>query len=133
MFINIDLSATAFYDSCPLIVMVTKILGRRNPDDLRRGMNDKDHQRLERALKGLKIRVVHRGDTTAKRKFKIKGITPTPADRTVFNSAEGQMNVATYFANTYGRRLNQPFLPCVVVRNDVFLPMEVCEIVEVNK
>ncbi|CAJ0901466.1 3482_t:CDS:10 [Entrophospora sp. SA101] len=130
MFINIDLSATAFYESCPLIVMVTKILGRRNPEDLRRGMNDKDHQRLERALKGLKIRVVHRGDTTAKRKFKIKGITPTPADRTVFNSAEGQMNVATYFANTYGRRLNQPFLPCVVVRNDVFLPMEVCEIVE---
>ncbi|CAJ0909392.1 5960_t:CDS:10 [Entrophospora sp. SA101] len=124
MFINIDLSATAFYESCPLIVMVTKILGRRNPEDLRRGMNDKDHQRLERALKGLKIRVVHRGDTTAKRKFKIKGITPTPADRTVFNSAEGQMNVATYFANTYGRRLNQPFLPCVVVRNDVFLPME---------
>src|SRR4051794_29295473 len=36
MMINIDLSATAFYESGPLINIVVKLLGKRGPDDLRR-------------------------------------------------------------------------------------------------
>ncbi|CAH1760543.1 740_t:CDS:10 [Entrophospora sp. SA101] len=132
LYINIDITATAFYESCSLIMSIAKILGRRGPEDLRGGMTDYDHQRLERAIKGLKIRVVHRGETQKKRKYRIRGITPTPADRTYFQS-EGQQerSVAEYFATTYHRRLNFPFLPCVVVNsNNTFLPMEVCEIVE---
>ncbi|CAJ0824534.1 10343_t:CDS:10 [Entrophospora sp. SA101] len=130
LYINIDITATAFYESCSLIMSIAKILGRRGPEDLRGGMTDYDHQRLERAIKGLKIRVVHRGETQKKRKYRIRGITPTPADRTYFQS-EGQQerSVAEYFATTYHRRLNFPFLPCVVVNsNNTFLPMEVCEI-----
>nr|CAG8488117.1 7207_t:CDS:10 [Entrophospora candida] len=130
LYINIDITATAFYESCSLIMSITKILGRRSPEDLRGGMTDYDHQRLERAIKGLKIRVVHRGEMQKKRKFRIRGITPTPADRTYFQS-EGQedRSVAEYFATTYRRRLNFPFLPCVVVNNNnTFLPMEVCEV-----
>src|SRR6266498_3580763 len=56
MMINIDLSATAFYEGGPLVQLITKILGRRSPDDLRRGLSDRDRQKVERTIKGLKIK-----------------------------------------------------------------------------
>src|SRR4051812_43534292 len=99
MLINVDLSATAFYESGPLIQMVTKILGRRNPDDLRRGFSDKDRIRVEKSLKNLKIRVTHRGEATSKRNFKIIKLTPTPASQTKFDAGNGvTTDVADYFA-----------------------------------
>ncbi|CAG8449098.1 3430_t:CDS:10 [Funneliformis mosseae] len=128
MMINIDLSATAFFEGGPLIQLIVKILGRRNPDDFRRGLIDKDRQKVERAIKGLKIRVIHRGDI--KRKYKIEKITPTPASNTRFEANGTEIDVATYFHDTYHKRLNFAHLPCIVVRRGVCLPMEVCEVVE---
>lgn len=131
MMINIDLSATAFFEAGPLVQMVTKILGRRSPDDLRRGLTDKDRQKVERTIKGLKIRDNHREGL--RRKFKITKLTPTPASHTTFDRGDGTFtNVAEYFQTQYNKRLNFAHLPCIVVRRDVYLPMEVCEVIEVN-
>jgi hypothetical protein len=131
--INIDLSATAFHESGPLINIVVKLLGRRGPDDLRRGINDKERAKLEKELKNLKIRVTHRGDANAKRRYKISKITPQDAQRTKFEDADGhKTDVATYFQKAY-KRLTYPHLPCVVVKKDNYLPMEICEVVEVSK
>ncbi|CAI2187230.1 12082_t:CDS:2, partial [Funneliformis geosporum] len=66
MLINVDLSATAFYESGPLVQIITKILCRRTPDDLRRGFTDKELIRVEKTLKNVKIRVIHRGEATSK-------------------------------------------------------------------
>ncbi|KAG9290846.1 hypothetical protein G9A89_010995 [Geosiphon pyriformis] len=130
MMINLDLSATAFYEGGPLVTIVVKLLGRRSPDDLRRGISDRDRLKLEKSLKNLKIKVVHRGEATSKRRFKITGITPTPASSSIFESAEtGETDVASYFFKTYSKRLQYPYLPCVVVRKETFLPMEVCEVI----
>ncbi|KAI8371592.1 Piwi domain-containing protein [Radiomyces spectabilis] len=129
MMINIDVSATAFYESGPLPEIVVKVLGRRSMDDLRRGISDRDRQKLEKALKGLKIQVVHRGEV--KRQYKINKLTPSTPDRTNFKDESGaEMTVAAYFQKQYGMRLSCPFLPCVVVKKDIFLPMEVCVIVK---
>jgi hypothetical protein len=131
MMINIDLSATAFYEGGPLVQMVAKILGRRSPDDLHRGLGDRDRQKVERSIKGLKIRDNHR--TGNKRKFKVEKLTPTPASTTMFDRGDGSnVDVKTYFQNTYNKRLLFPFLPCVIVRRNVYLPMEVCEVIPVN-
>ncbi|CAG8488744.1 11583_t:CDS:10 [Funneliformis caledonium] len=131
MLINVDLSATAFYESGPLVQIVTKILGRRTPDDLRRGITDKELIRAEKTLKNLKIRVIHRGEATSKRNFKIVKLTPTPASQTRFDAGDGTtIDVASYFAKTYGRRLSYPFLPCAIVQKNVYLPLEVCEVIE---
>ncbi|KAF7723040.1 Eukaryotic translation initiation factor 2C [Apophysomyces ossiformis] len=128
MMINIDVSATAFYEAGPLPEIVAKILGRRSIDELRRGLQDKERVKLEKVLKSLKIQVVHRGE--AKRKYKVTKLTPSPADRTTFKDESGaEMTVAAYFAKQYNKRLAYPFLPCVVVKRDIFLPMEVCEVV----
>src|SRR5205809_7804710 len=69
MMINIDVSATAFYESGDLVQVVVKILGRRSVEDLRKGISDKDRTKLEKALKNLKIRVIHRGDAVSQRRF----------------------------------------------------------------
>ena len=130
MMINIDLSATAFYESGPLINIVVKLLGRRSPDDLRRGINDRERAKLEKELKNLKIRVTHRA--TAKRRYRISKITPKDAQQTKFDDADGhKIDVASYFQKTY-KRLSYPYLPCVVVKKDNYLPMEICEVIEVS-
>ncbi|RIA87406.1 Piwi domain-containing protein [Glomus cerebriforme] len=129
MMINIDLSATAFYEAGPLVQMVTKILGRRSPDDLRRGFSDRDRQKVEKSIKGLRIRDNHLPGR--KRKFKIERLTPTPASNTQFDRGDGSnIDVATYFYQQHNRRLNHAYLPCVIVRKNVYLPMEVCDVIE---
>jgi hypothetical protein len=130
MLINIDLSATAFYESGPLIHMVTKILDRGSPENLIRGFSDKDRQSVEKVLKGLKIRDNHR--TGTRQTFKIEGLTATPASHITFEKDGGIINVKTYFQNVYNRRLVYPSLPCVVVRKNIYLPFEVCDVISVN-
>ena len=129
MMINVDVSATAFYESDGLPSMSAKILGRRSVDELRRGINERDRTKLEKTLKNLKIQINHRGESN-KRKYKIQKLTPSPAERTVFKDQDGnEMSVAAYFSKRYNIRLQFPYLPCVVVKKELFLPMEVCDIV----
>ena len=80
--INIDVSATAFYESGPLPEVVAKILGRRSLDELRRGIPDRELTKLEKILKSLRIQVTHRGES--KKKYKITGLTRSTADHTNF-------------------------------------------------
>ncbi|KAF8918027.1 eukaryotic translation initiation factor 2C, 3, partial [Dissophora ornata] len=81
-------------------------------------------------MRRLIIKVTHRGEI--KRTFKITKITETPASRTEFTrDGDGtKIDVATYFFETYGRQLRYPFMPCVVTGREVYLPMEVCTVVE---
>ncbi|CAG8654357.1 5692_t:CDS:10, partial [Ambispora leptoticha] len=131
MQINIDVSATAFYEGGELITIVVKALNKRSPDDLRRGLDDRDRVKLEKFLKNLKVRVVHRGDAVSMRRYRIRSITPRPANEATFTNSEGEVvDVATYFHQTYHRPLSFPYLPCVVVNKDMFLPMEVCQVIE---
>ncbi|CAG8587596.1 7850_t:CDS:10 [Ambispora gerdemannii] len=130
MMINIDVSATAFYEGGPLVPIVVKALGRRSPDDLRRGIDERDRVKLEKFLKNLKIRVSHRGKEVSHRRFRINKLTEKSANQTVFQLNNEPVDVVTYFLRVYNFRLAYPFMPCVVVRRDIFLPMEVCNVIE---
>ncbi|KAJ3051715.1 hypothetical protein HK097_007259, partial [Rhizophlyctis rosea] len=132
MLINLDVSATAFYQPGPVIDMVAKILGRHSGHDLRTQISDKDRIKVEKALRGLKIVVTHRGQI--RRKYRIAKITPTPASRTMFPVGDTgtEDSVANYFQTKYNSQLYFPHLPCLVVgdpNKHVYLPMEVCEVV----
>lgn len=125
--INLDVSATAFHEAGLVPDYVTKLLGRRSIDDLRRGIPERDLQKLGKLIKGLRITTIHRGERKLQRP--VKGITPTPASSTMFTPEGGaEVSVAEYFSRQYNRRLEYPFLPCLIVGRDVFLPMEVCEV-----
>jgi len=130
--INIDLSSTLFYESGPLISIIVKLLGKRNSDDLLKGFNYKEHERLEKLLKNLRINVKYPGEINTKRRYKIKKITSQDATRTIFEENSIKTDVATYFRNTY-KRLVYPHLPCIMVKKNTFLPIEICEVSEVSR
>ncbi|KAI8923006.1 Piwi domain-containing protein [Entophlyctis helioformis] len=132
MLINLDVSATAFYQPGPLVEMIAKLLGRNNAAELRSPLLDKDRIKLERTLKNIKILVTHRGHL--RRKYRIQRLTQTPANRTLFplNDSGIEESVANYFLQKYGRQLYFAHLPCIVVGDParpVYLPLEVCEVV----
>ncbi|CAG8663706.1 17322_t:CDS:10 [Rhizophagus irregularis] len=127
MMINIDLSATTFYEGGPLIQMVAKILGLRSPNDLRRGLSDMERQKVEKGIKNLRINDNHRPEN--KRKFKIEKLTQTSASDTMLDvDNSNKINVETYFQNKY-RRLLYPFLPCIIARKNIHLPIEICDVI----
>ncbi|CAB4437396.1 unnamed protein product [Rhizophagus irregularis] len=127
MMINVDLSATAFYESGPLVQIVANILDRTY-NELYGGISENDRQKLEWIMEGLRIRDNHRSGN--RRKFKVEGLTQTPASRTMFDRGDGSIiDVRTYFQNAYNRPLVYPLLPCVIVRRNVYLPIEVCDVI----
>ncbi|GES99674.1 piwi domain-containing protein [Rhizophagus clarus] len=126
MMINIDLNAAVFCESGPLVNIVVKLLGKRSPNDLRGGINERDRNILEKVLKNYQIRVIHRKTS---QHYHILKITPQDAHGTKFNVDGHMIGVASYFQEKY-KRLDYPYLPCVMVEEEVFLPMEICEIIE---
>ncbi|KAH8018342.1 hypothetical protein HPB51_003063 [Rhipicephalus microplus] len=131
--LNVDMSATAFYEPQPVISFMCKILsdGRREMTAADfRDLRDFQNVRLNKELKGLRIKVTH---LPYPRKYKVVRVTKEPAKRLLFDMEDGsRCSVADYFQNRYGR-LVYPNLPCIQVGNlahPVYLPLEVCEIVE---
>jgi|SRR6266498_942658 len=130
MMINIDTKATALYESGSLIQLIVRLLDRRNPDDLRIRIRNDDHVKLEKALKNIKIHVTHRGNIS-KRSFKIVKLTKTSASDTFIDIDGRRFDIVSYFREIYRRPIQYPYLPCVVVRRNLILPIEVCELVKV--
>ncbi|KAL2915988.1 hypothetical protein HK105_204412 [Polyrhizophydium stewartii] len=133
MLINLDVSATAFYQPGPLVDIIARLLGKNNGSDLRGPISDKDRAKLEKSLKGVKVVVIHRGQI--RRKYRINRFTTTSANRTMFplNDSGSEESVANYFLAKYKRQLAFAHLPCAVVGDParpVFLPLEVCEVLE---
>ncbi|KAH9365593.1 hypothetical protein HPB48_017398 [Haemaphysalis longicornis] len=101
------MSATAFYEPLPVLTFMCKIFseGRREMTAADfRDLRDFQNVRLNKELKGLRVKVTH---LPYPRKYKV-------------------------VRNRYGR-LNYPNLPCVQTgstTHPVYLPLEVCEIVE---
>ncbi|KAK9695426.1 hypothetical protein K7432_012964 [Basidiobolus ranarum] len=131
MMINIDVSATAFYQAGPLVQTVVKILGFRGIEDLKRGLTSREHAKLEKGLKNVSVVVIHRGED--KRKYKIRNLTLKGSDCETFGIGDSvleESTVSSYFQKRYNLRLIYPFLPCVVAKKKgIMFPIEVCEIV----
>jgi hypothetical protein len=132
MVVNIDLGVTTFYESGSLLQVVLKVLDKGTIEDLRI-ISNRDRIKLEKFLKNVKIYTIINDENVLKRRFRISKLTKTPASNTKFDANGQQIDIVTYFNDTYGRRLQYPFLPCIVARGKTYLPMEVCYIVEVRK
>jgi hypothetical protein len=134
---NIDVSATAFYEPGTVMSFFLKFLGRKGSEDNKLVPKVKDIERCERILKDVKVQITHRAKV--KRKYKISGLTKTSADQTFFpyspEKKDDEMNdisVAQYFEKKYNYILKYPNFPCVRIGTSVrhiFFPLEVCEII----
>ncbi|XP_077491688.1 protein argonaute-2-like [Amblyomma americanum] len=130
--LNVDMSATAFYESLPLVDFMCRFLSdsRRvlTPADFR-SLRENQYVRLNRELKGLRVKVTH---LPYPRKYKVVKITREPAKEIYFESEGSQISVADYFQSRY-RRLSYPNFPCVQSgspTHPVYIPLEVCELAE---
>jgi hypothetical protein len=130
LLVNLDVSATAFYQSGPVIDIVLQIVNRAHPSDIR-SISDKDGGKIDRQLKGLKIIVTHRGQI--RRKYKIvKCVKDARQTKFALNDSEEIISVYDFFLKKYKMALKFPHLPCILVGDasrPMYFPMEVCEIV----
>src|SRR3954468_23979334 len=111
MFVNVDTSATTFYEGLLMHEAFVRILNFRGINDLRGGIQERDRIKLDKILRKIKIRVRHRGESV-RRQFTVFRITPASADRTFFELQDGtKTDVASYFRMQYNLRLAYPFLP----------------------
>ncbi|RKP15011.1 Piwi domain-containing protein [Piptocephalis cylindrospora] len=126
LLVNVDVSATVFYRSGPLLDVIAEFFGLRSPKELR-DMGPREIFKVQRFVRGLKIRVTHRRDF--KPKYTLQKVSSTPASHTMFAMEDGtEKSVEQYFHEKYNFRLSYPYLPCVIVGKGANFPMEVCEV-----
>lgn len=132
LLINLDVSATAFYQAGSILHIFAQMLNKLNIKDIKTPLSSKDFSKVERAIKGLKVVVNHRGQI--RRKYKIAKLTSGDAESTKFslNDSKKSISVAQYFMDKYKIKLQYPKFPCLVFGDEshpVYLPMELCDIV----
>ncbi|KAH7983496.1 hypothetical protein HPB52_012348 [Rhipicephalus sanguineus] len=131
--LNVDMSATTFYETLPVVSFMCRIFsdGRREmtPSDFRT-LRDFHHARLNKELKGLRVKVTH---LPYPRKYKVIRVTKESAKEIFFSTEDGStISVAEYFQSRYSR-LSYPHFPCIQsgsAAHPVYIPLEVCELVE---
>lgn len=136
MMLNIDVSATAFYRSMPVIEFMTEVL-ELNIAAIsdRRSLSDAQRVKFTKEIRGLKIEITHCGQM--RRKYRVCNVTRRPAQTQTFplqleSGQSIECSVAKYFADKYHLQLKYPHLPCLQVGQEqkhTYLPPEVCNIV----
>ncbi|CAF0775064.1 unnamed protein product [Rotaria sordida] len=135
MSLNIDVSATAFYKSQPVIDFMCEVLDIRDIQEQRRPLNDAQRVKFTKEIKGLKIEITHCGNM--KRKYRVCNVTRKPAQYQTFplqleSGQTVECTVAKYFYEKHRMKLQYPHLPCLQVGQEqkhTYLPLEVCNIV----
>ncbi|CAI2350295.1 unnamed protein product [Caenorhabditis sp. 36 PRJEB53466] len=136
MMLNIDVSATAFYRSMPVIEFIAEVL--ELPVQAlaeRRALSDAQRVKFTKEIRGLKIEITHCGQM--RRKYRVCNVTRRPAQTQTFplqleTGQNIECTVAKYFYDKYRIQLKYPHLPCLQVGQEqkhTYLPPEVCNIV----
>ncbi|KAL5699183.1 Protein argonaute mel1 [Ranunculus cassubicifolius] len=126
MSLNIDVAATAFYESIPLVDYVTKHLNIR---DTKRPLNDTERAKIKKAVRGLRVELIHRTGQFAK----ITAITPQAVSQLTFSVEESsrKISVPQYFAEKYQTEVRLRHWPAIQAGSDSkpsYFPFEVCKI-----
>lgn len=133
--LNIDRSATAFYEAIPVLDFMVKLLseGQREPLNLQgiRGLNHGQCTKLSKELATLRVKVLH---LSYSRKYRVAKVTQLSAQQLEFSLDDGsKISVAAYFRQRYPKYMQYPHLPCIQTgtpARPVYLPLEACHIVE---
>ncbi|OVA19450.1 Argonaute/Dicer protein [Macleaya cordata] len=129
--LNIDVSATSFYEPINIIDYVINYLNIRDDS---RPLSDIDRVKIKKALRGVRVELTHRKGNIRQ---KISGISSQATRQLTFPVDDGtNQSVVQYFQEKYRIRLKYVHWPCLQMGSDarpVYLPMEVCRIVEGQK
>ncbi|KFM56905.1 Protein argonaute-1, partial [Stegodyphus mimosarum] len=116
MMLNIDVSATAFYKSLPVVDFLAEVIEAKEP--LTKPILDSQRVKFTKEIKGLKIEITHCG--TMRRKYRVCNVTRRSAQMQAFplqldSGQTVECTVAQYFLDKYQLKLRYPFLPCLQV------------------
>lgn len=133
--LNIDRSATAFYEAVPVLEFMVKLLseGQQRPLNLQeiRGLDRAQCAKLSKELATLRVKVLH---LSYPRKYRVAKVTQLSAQQLEFSLDDGsRVSVASYFREKYPKFMMYPHLPCIQTgtpARPVYLPLEACHIVE---
>ncbi|XP_074576149.1 protein argonaute MEL1-like [Curcuma longa] len=128
--LNIDISATSFYKPMNVVDFVLEYLNLR---DASRPLSDQYRDKVKRVMRGVRVEAVHRRDLRIR--YRISGLTKEPLKQLKFPISETQseISVVQYFKERYNYNLECVSWPCLLAGSEskpVYLPMEVCTIVE---
>ncbi|XP_076050317.1 protein argonaute-2-like [Oratosquilla oratoria] len=127
--LNIDVSHTAFYKEQDVLDFVKEILQVRD-EELRHPLQDYHMKRLNKEIKGIKVRVTH---TNIPRKYKVNKVMPFGAARQKFTFEDKDtkevrtLTVKEYFLKTYKKKIEYDqlnLLHCGPQDKEIYLPME---------
>ncbi|KPM09009.1 argonaute 2-like protein [Sarcoptes scabiei] len=135
MTLNIDVSATAFYKSQPVVEYLCEVLDLHDINEQRKPLSDSQRVKFTKEIKGLKIEITHCG--SMRRKYRVCNVTRRPAQLQSFplqleNGQTVECTVSKYFLDKYKMKLRFSNLPCLQVGQEhkhTYLPLEVCNIV----
>ena len=98
--LNIDVANTAFYKEQGVIDYMRENVRMREPQIRPGSISKPDMMKFEKSLKGIKVEPTHRG-TGVVRRYKVMGLSRTPANKTFFEGENGQISVDDYFRREY--------------------------------
>ena len=124
--LQVDLAASSML--APMNVLQFIAMKLKAPDAKVLELSDQDVDVLRTRLNDKFVRTTYNG-----RRWRVRGISRTPASDTHFETSEGnRVSVVEYFLSQYKISLEMPHLPClrVGVQNRlVDIPLELCEFV----
>ncbi|CAN6197137.1 unnamed protein product [Urochloa humidicola] len=130
--LNIDICSASFYKSIPVVEFVDKFLRVTNPAQ---PFTDRDRLKIKKALRGVRVETIHQQGKRSN--YKITGISSAPLAQLSFSCNNGpQLTVVQYFKQRYKYQLQYTAWPCLQSGSEskpIYLPMEVCEIIEGQK
>ncbi|KAH9367008.1 hypothetical protein HPB48_000052 [Haemaphysalis longicornis] len=133
LMLNVDRSAMVFYKSGSVVERMKELLKKRgDPSDLAR-LSDEQLAVLSSALRSVRVKGTH-----CPRQYKVAEVTRLPAceitfTRTLTDRQTEVLSVASYFREKYPGTMQDENLPCIRAgssKRPVYLPIDVCEIVE---
>lgn len=124
--LNIDVSATAFYEPIPVL----QFISQHFKVNFSRPLSDQDRVKVRKALRGIRVRVSH-GKSI--RSYKITGVTKEPLRELMFTLEDKvtKTSVVQYFREKYNIELKYLVLPALQAGSDTkpaYLPLELCSI-----
>ncbi|KAB2065470.1 hypothetical protein ES319_A09G090700v1 [Gossypium barbadense] len=127
--LNIDVSARSFYEP----ILVSEFVANHcRLSNLSKPLSVQDHIKVKRALRGVRVKLIY---MIYAKTCKIIGVSRDPISQLTFTLDDKRANVSVvkYFREKYNVVLKYPSLPALQSGSQarpVYLPMELCSIVE---
>ncbi|CAK9832129.1 Protein argonaute-2 [Anthophora retusa] len=129
-YLNIDVVHKGFPTEQSVIELMKQLCG--NVQNVTPRDVERNHMKINKFLKGLKIQYEIPGQTQTKRTYRVNGLVECPRNNEFRLEDKSLCTVEQYFAQTKKYKIQYPDLPCLWVgsqNNKIYLPAELCKIV----